>query len=99
MSCEDGNRRVATLTVAAGGSESYSFDTVPIADPMLHIHEPASEASVSLDLSADGSTWGEWRGWFALTQDVLVRVPRSVAALRLRSTEAVVATLSVLEDS
>ena len=97
MSCVDGQRRVVTLTVAAGGSESYGFEVVPLADPLLHIRAPEAEANVELDISADGSTWGEWRGWYRLDQDALVVVPRSVAALRLRATEAVTATLAVLE--
>ena len=100
MACEDGRRRVITLSIPANGEEEYTFTEVPLADPICHVHEPAAdEANVSLDLSADGETWSEWRGWFALSQSLIVVIPRSVAAIRLRSTEAVEATLAILEDS
>ena len=51
MACLDGVRRVVRMTVPAGGSEIYMFEELPLADPLLHIPAPASEANVDVDLS------------------------------------------------
>ena len=97
VTCSDGTRRVVTLEVAADESESYSFTSTPLADPLV-VLAPAALSTVAIELTADGATWGEAFSYGGLVTPVAQTLPRSAAGVRIvAGSEAVTATISIIE--
>ena len=85
MSCDDGTRRVVTLTVADGESESYPVTNTPLADAVLTVHAPGSGVTnVVVAVSADGESFAPaWGVGLVDGESAHWTIPRAVAAIRV----------------
>ena len=104
MSCTKGKRRVVTLTIADGETQTYPIRDLPLADPLLTVARgdaTTAQLKVDVELSADGTDFvGAWGISLHGEASTWWRVPRSAAAIRISARgAAAVCRVAILEAS